>query len=255
MAAHKPPKYRVVFQDEGKFIGRGDSQYGTVQTFIKANSSASPYCVPNELICGEIARFLRLPVPPLGIVRSTASGKEPLFASLRFSEDVKPGVDALRCVEKLPSLCAGVLVFDIFVANEDRHDQNLAPDSRSNPKFLYVFDHDVALFGWKAQGGIQRMETLQDRLGVTGSTVTGGNRHCFIDLVSRERDLLDWIEKVRTIPEWFIKGVCEEGIGLGISADEAKAATQFLKYRRNELDSLVRKHKEEFKAVQKWGLL
>jgi hypothetical protein len=214
----------------------------------------SPYCVPNELICGEIGRFLRLPVPPFGVVHSTVEKSTPLFASMRFAEDARRGIDPERCIEEFPGWCAGVLMFDILVANEDRHDENLAVDSRSNPKSLYVFDHDTALFGWKSGEGIQRLERLRDRLGVSGGTVTGGNRHCFLDLVSNADDLRQWLDRITTIPEWFIRAVCKEAVGVGISAKEAAAAEEFLKGRRHQLDCIIRKHKGEFKAVRQWGL-
>jgi hypothetical protein len=247
------PKYRVVFEEDPRFVGRGDGRYGDVSTFVKACSDVSPYCVPNELICGEIGRFLRLPVPPFGIVSSTTD-KNPLFASMRFAQDRPPGVDPERCVERFPWLCAGVLLLDIFVANEDRHDENLAADSRSNPKQLYVFDHDVALFGWKSGGAIERLGLLRDRLGVSGSPVTRGNRHCFLDLVSNVDHMREWIQRISTIPEWFIDAVCREAVGTGVSAKEAAAGADFLKGRRYQMDSIIRNFQSEFKAVRDWGL-
>src|SRR5450755_2777660 len=104
MAKPRRPKFGVVFEEDGPVVGRGDGRYGDVSTFIKACSDVSPYCVANELICGELGRFLRLPVPPLGIVHSTTDKKQALFASMRFATDARPGVDPERCVEKFPSL-------------------------------------------------------------------------------------------------------------------------------------------------------
>jgi hypothetical protein len=254
MAKPKRPKYRVVYQEEEQVVGRGDGRYGTVQTFLKACSNTSPYCVPNELICGEIGRFLRLPIPPLGIVDSTVGHPRHLFASLRFAEEVRPGVNPERCVASLPSLCAGVLAFDILIANEDRHDENLAVDSMSKPKTLYVFDHDVALFGWDKGGGKQRLTRLFTRLGVSGGTQTKGNRHCFLDLINSAEHLLHWVERIRTIPTWFIAEICREAVGLGIDTGEADAAIEFLKYRRNSMDTIIQKQRAQFKAIHDWGL-
>lgn len=44
--------------------GRG---LGYAQAWHRGKSERSPYAVPNEYICGELGRFLRLPVPPFAI--------------------------------------------------------------------------------------------------------------------------------------------------------------------------------------------
>src|SRR3990170_1752400 len=52
-----------------------------------------------------------------------------------------------RCCAALPQICSGILLFDLLVANSDRHVGNLKVDDPDNPLEIDVFDHDRALFG------------------------------------------------------------------------------------------------------------
>jgi hypothetical protein len=114
----------------------GASVSGTRHVYLRAvakqnNPNGSAYCIPNELICGEIGRFIGLPIPPVAIV-SLPDGK-PYVASLDFNltGHEPPPVDVDACVRLLPSLSTGLLLFDIWVANPDRHNGNFAVDFES----------------------------------------------------------------------------------------------------------------------------
>jgi hypothetical protein len=179
-----------------------------------------------------------------------------MIASFRFSGDFPPGIAPEHCVANLADLCSGILLFDILIANDDRHDGNLASDSRSNPKNMMVFDHDNALFGSKRNDGVARLNRLENRLGISGGTVPQGNRHCLLDVIDTARFFRKWIHRISCIPDWLIEEICKEARGTGIGAAEANAAEGFLKRRRNTLDGIVRNHRGEFRAVkaQEWGL-
>ena len=61
--------YRLVSVGNQLGIGVAGSHYLTISAVGKQNVANAPYCIPNELICGELGRFLRLPAPPLGVVK------------------------------------------------------------------------------------------------------------------------------------------------------------------------------------------
>ena len=75
--------YRLLAYGRQVGIGVAGASYVTLSAVAKTNCSAAPYCVPNELICGELGRTLRLPVPPLGVI--IRPGDSPLIASLDFN--------------------------------------------------------------------------------------------------------------------------------------------------------------------------
>jgi len=151
--------YRIITVGRQLGVGVAGSHFLEVSAVAKKNTARLPYCVPNELICGEIGRFLRLPVPPCGIVRSDVSRKDVWFASLDFTSagDTPPPADARQCAKRLPDLVTGILCFDILVANTDRHCGNMAFESRNLR--MHIFDHSHALFGCagSGQGRVSRL--------------------------------------------------------------------------------------------------
>ena len=56
-------------------------------------------------------------------------------------------------LQRLPDVCTGIVLFDVLIANCDRHDDNLVVDNDIAPREIYVYDHDIALFGYWAGGG------------------------------------------------------------------------------------------------------
>jgi hypothetical protein len=236
--------------------GVNDSWILTSQSIGKANSDVSPYLIANELICANIATFLRLPVPPFALMRKSRTEKG-MFASLSFgSKDPTPD-DAVpsHCIRCLPELCAGVLLFDVLIANPDRGVHNLKVDDPFNPKLLHVYDHERALFGWKAGSGKKRLQRLWDKLGVLGNSGSGYelNRHCFLDEIKTANHFPQWADRIRQIPVWFIKDVCSESVGLGITSAYAEVAFDFLRHRAQRIGQLILKNKAEFPLVKDWG--
>lgn len=168
--------YRIESMGRQLGIGVAASRYVNLSAVAKENVSAAPYCIPNELICGELGRFLRLPVPPFGIVSQTSGGVR--FASLDFNlaGNALPPVDIANCLRILPSLSAGLLLFDIWVANCDRHAANFSVDFLATPPQMNIFDHSHALFGYATGQGQSRLLVLMDRLGISWTRIINSHR-------------------------------------------------------------------------------
>ncbi len=221
----------------------------------KENSNDSPYLLANEWICGNIGQFLRLPIPPFGLVRPGPSRKG-MFVSWKYGsrstlpDDAKPD----KCFENDPETCTGILLFDVLVANSDRHDSNLKVDDPNNPQEIYVFDHDHALFGAIGEDGISRLNSLEKRVAVSGGSVTGENRHCLIDVVTTSEHFGMWVDRIYSIPENFIRLVCNEAVGLPITKQEAEVACHFLRERKEHLADIILENKDEFSSIRDWGL-
>lgn len=239
--------------------GVNDAWVLTSESIAKENGESSPYLIPNELVCGHIANFLRLPVPPFALMRNGYSRKG-MFASLRFNRsngDAFPDdVNWETLVGCRRRLCTGILLFDVLVANEDRHRGNIQVDRPHDPRVVRIFDHDRALFGCFANSGEARLRNLRDRLGISGGSLTGGNRHCLLDRMDSNEHFREWFDRIESIPDWFIDDVCGEVISLGARRSEADAAADFLKYRKRNLPGIVHNHRAEFTAIPAnvWGL-
>jgi hypothetical protein len=267
MATPKPIKffYRALFKPDSLDVFEGfDRDFdwkgkalGYTQAWHRRSWAESPYAVYNEFICAELGRAIRLPVPPFAITYSQEVGKRkiPLFSSLdfNFQRSKLPPVIPDICVAHLPQLCAGVLAFDIFVANQDRHDENLLVDRGSKPREMHVYDHDQALLGGHshAQRGSERLSLLRDRLGITGGPVTGGNKHVFLPHIKTCEYLYAWAEQIREIPTWFIKSVCLEAKRHGLDNKLANETNDFLQHRRDKIVGIIDANRGSF-SIDDW---
>lgn len=238
-------------------VGQGVSGtlHVTMAAFAKPNGPNAPYCVPNEIICAGLAKLIFLPVPPSGTAAHPAT-KEPMFVSLDFNltGSALPPIDPIDAVAKLPKLCAGLVLFDAWVANCDRHRGNVSVDTSSSPPQMSVFDHSHALFGYTPGGGVARLTELRDRLGLTGGSKTKGNRHCLLDALASDAHFLHWLTRIKEVPRFQIEEVCATATDGGATPDELAAAVDFLVHRRDTLSGIVNAHQAEFKGVKQWSL-
>ena len=250
--------YRAQFKqdDTGAFVmpGADGRVSGSVPAWHRENvAESSPYCIPNELICATLGAFLKLPIPPFSI---TYYNNKPYFSSLHFDptdKDRQPPIKPAICAERFAWLCTGIIFFDILVANEDRHDQNLAADSVGDPKALVVYDHDQALFGGGGNlCGVERLTVLRDRLGVTGRAPTGGNECCLLKAIRTVEFFDEWRYRVQDIPEWFIRETCREAVGIGLTRPEANAAADFLVHRRDYLTTIIKNNATSLPLISGW---
>jgi hypothetical protein len=245
----------VADQMRAKSDGVNDGYWLTTESYSKANSDESPYCVANEWICGRIAQYLCLPIAPFAILKPPR--QRPYFASLGMTpnrmapENGEPAV----CMERFPDTCTGVLVFDILIANSDRQYRNVKVDTPGDPTWMRILDHERALLGCMPKDGKALLGSLWRRLGVSGGAVSLGTRHIYLDLVDNSELLFKWVLRVKSIPEWYIDHACEYAESTGINKSEQKAAARFLKYRKQHIDSLIVEHKDHFTGMKFWGYL
>lgn len=130
---------------------------------------------------------------------------------------------------------------------------NLVVDNVSNPREMCVFDHDQALFGGGFPlKGVERLEVLRDRLGVSGSDVSNGNRHCLLDVLNTNRFFDKWLDRFYSMPSWFIEETCQSAEGYGIGNRESRAAVEFLKYRKSNLEEIIRINQDSFRGITSW---
>ena len=213
------------------------------------------YLMANEWIAANLAHFLRLPVPPFSLLRKR-SRSTAMFASYSFEGDTTPSdVRPEECFREFPDLCTGILVFDVFIANCDRHCGNVKVDRPGHPRRIYIIDHDHALFYVLPGEGVERLRSLDGRLGITGGSVTGQNRHIFLDVIDTTEHLGKWIDRVGDIRKWFIEDVCEAIVGIGVRRREINEVKRFLIERTQSIGSLISQHRTEFPRISDWPLI
>jgi hypothetical protein len=248
--------YQAVFYEDAsgiqKLPGVSGRAGGYAPAYHRENTEVSPFCIPNELISAALGTFLGLPIPPFTV---THFNRRAYFSSLNFNPDKHdlPRILADICITRFPRLCTGILFFDVLIANEDRHDENVAVDNVADPKQIVVYDHERAMFGGTGSlSGLERLHALKDRLGITGGPVTGGTRSCFLTAINTLEYFNEWRLRVLDIPDWFIEDICNAAVGLGIDKSEAREAKEFLVYRKRNIVRIIQSCGDLNPAIAEW---
>lgn len=222
--------------------GASGARYCTMEGVAKLNTSTAPYTVANEFICGRLALLVGLPTPP-GVITRTDED-EVAFVALRFGDkgELPPPVIPAEVVHDNPLAAAGIVVFDCWVLNGDRHEGNLAYEQGSLP--LLMFDHSHALFGPKE--GVPRLEQYAGKPLVAG---------CLHTELEKGAELDDWCERIAAIDNRVIRDLMEQMADVSaISNDEATKGCKFLIDRKDNLRDLIRTDVSKFPNIRQWGL-
>lgn len=211
----------------------------------------------NEYICAALGTLIGLPIPPFAMLeKRDATKRESLwFASLSYLKDGEnlPPIIPSKVYEHLPKICAGVAVFDLWIANTDRHDGNLSFDPNASPKRLNVFDHSHALFGIE---GPTRLAKLVHRFTLLEAAESGAFRHCLLDQLADSGDFDNWINRIIGLPNYQITDACRNAASLGLITDaERRLVLDFLLRRRRVLGDLIDTNMHEFPNITSHPLL
>jgi len=95
---------------------------------IAKTNDASEFTIANELICARIGQTIGLPVPSGVLAEDAAKRLYYLSLDVSFEGKALPPVIPAEFATQEPWLAAGVVVFDVFIANGDRNRANLSRD-------------------------------------------------------------------------------------------------------------------------------
>lgn len=219
----------------------GDGVTGALYVFVagvaKQSSTPHPYIVANELLCNRLARAILLPVPPGFLLERDG---EPCYASLDFnlSGEQLPPANVPRLVNEKPRVAAGIVAFDIWIVNGDRHRRNIAYDTVQSK--VHVYDHSHAFFQYP--DGRQRLRQNEDRLGLNG--------HCVAAELNTLAYVEEWINRIRAIPQYYVEEAVKDATDAGLPEGEVDFCVEFLLDRRDRLAGLVDSNRSDFPNVR-----
>lgn len=225
------PSMRAIFEalTWGDWVDEGDSapRYCTLGGVAKTVDAGMPYLAVNEYVCAELGRVVGLPAVPGVVVKDKALTG---FVSLRFGpkgEKPPPGIPGLL-VREQPELTAGIVAFDCWISNTDRHSHNFAYSVTS--KRAHLFDHDRALF---STVGAKRLLDKRDEHGLES--------HEIAQAMVSSQHLLSWATSIGSIPERSLRlAIDEMETGDLLTKEDGSALLRFLLHRRDHLRDLLR---------------
>ena len=221
-------------------VGQGvsDACFVGISGVAKTNSAREPNIVAAELIAARLGQAILLPIPPAFIVDRDG---EPWFTSLDFNlaGEALPPVNGGAAVDRFPDICAGIVVFDAWIMNEDRHCRNLACHTASGR--LQVFDHSRALMPHRDQ---------REFAANNGDNLAIGSNHCLAAHLVDELGFTEWIRRIQEIPTFYIRQVLKDAVTVGLRSHNVNFFFHLLLERRNRLRQLLKDHRSSFPALQ-----
>ncbi len=146
-------------------------------------------------------------------------------------------------------------MFDIFIANPDRHEGNLKTDDPDQPTIVQLFDHDHALFGHnKGQGSARLDKVRQGSLGLFSGLKNNNDFHKLAAHISTSDHFHHWIQRISVVSDLAIHDTVDEARDLGISASEIADCKEFLCERKRSLGDVLKRHRSFFPQITDWGL-
>lgn len=241
------PATRYKIWQTGGPVGEGATQsiyvgtHGIAKTFTDRN----PYIVANELICSRLAQAILLPVPPGFVIDREGV---PYFASMNFNlagEDLPP-VQGANVVRDQPRIAWGIVLFDVWVLNRDRHNRNIAHDTNQN--WVQIFDHSHA-FLWDNQEVNTHLEANVGNLGI-GAV----GQHCLAGHLENTEHVQEWIHRIGAVPSFYINELVESAVEVGLPHEAWEHCAQFLLGRRDNLLNLVKGEPAHFPSIDREAL-
>ncbi|WP_254508323.1 HipA family kinase [Anatilimnocola floriformis] len=151
----------------------------------------------------------------------------------------KADISAILCDDKL---ACGIIVFDSWILNADRHNKNISYDDETQQTF--IFDHGAAIYSAdddSPTGQRTEMEKNRNRLGI--------GAHCLKEIKSL-RWFDHWYNKLLRIPDEFIRDTVKTATTVGLPSEDESFVADFLLERRVRLyDFFYKDHKYHFPKV------
>jgi hypothetical protein len=234
----------------GDQVNASDVWVASADVYAKrANPTPPPYDIVNEYVCGELAKLIRLPVPP-SFIGTRMRDSQLYFCSPSFNlsgENSAP-VDCSLVASREPSIVSGVLLFDIWVANTDRHNENLSFRRQGVGARVDIFDHSHALFR-----EADSLEIHEGKLGITKER-PHYNRHCLLDYITTDVHFDKWLNRIQAVSNDALQEILAEAVELGLPRLLADRGLEFLRSRRDTLRDVVKANRHEFRGISQWSL-
>jgi hypothetical protein len=215
-------------------------------------SLPSRFIVANEYISAKMGTYLGLPIPPFALLQQKGTNPQVWFGSLdyRLTGESLPQIDPETFVEEFPNISTGIILFDIWIANSDRHEGNLNVDRSAQKPRVNVFDHSHSLF---LAEGAKRLERLADHAGITASADPGATGHCLIEHLGTDAHFDAWLDRIEDAPRFLIRQACRDVVEVELlSSDEGDRVEKFLTSRQRRIGGIVEENEGSFPKIA-WG--
>ena len=212
-----------------------EKRYVGITTIAKRDRQ-SPYGVFNELVCMRLAQLIGLPVP-IGMTLERDGNVYFASCHLLAAGGEMPKADLQRFVTDRPADACGITVFDAWIANADRHDENMWYDYYSDGGQFVLFDHGRALLNGS---GRVHMSSNESRLGIRLDPP------CLSFHMRSFTSFSHWVGLIQQVPTAAIFAATREAATVGVDVTLAEECATWFSARRDRLPELFRGSSDDF---------
>jgi hypothetical protein len=238
-------KYRLV--QAASAVRRVDTnliQWDIAVHSVAKTDSNHPYLVANEFIAFRLGELLGLPVVHgvalTGLPESNRRDGKPeelYWSSLSVGEDLPDGLAKLVWSGN-PSMAAGAIAFDAWIANPDRYARNFTYDEESNE--LLLFDHADCLCN---RFGPSYLRTRRRKLGFESVNAIANEATSLTQVVP-------WVAKIQAIPAEAIRSIVQVAQELGLAPQHVEELTTELVFRQKHLMYMLSANRADFPRLE-----
>lgn len=246
--AKREQKHGVGYFDVAQWGARIEDSSGGVShlrlnAFARQNTPERPFAVANDFIASSLGVATGLPVPPGTLVGVYGGGYN--YASLAFGDrgDKPPPLIPPRFCEERPWEACGIIAFDHWIHNTDRHDGNIGylPEVA-----VAVFDHDLAL--------LNETKTTGDAIALLAqSQDTPVKYHCLPPHLKDVSHFGEWFDRINSVTRREIRrSVAAAYSAELVNAELRDSLVAFLEHRQTRISSFVEQTRDQYQNVESW---
>lgn len=181
-----------------------------------------------EWIASRLALAIGLPTPTGQVGRLTDGRNTWVSLLVQLSGQTPAPPDPAAVVAAEPRLAAGTFIFDVWIYNADRHDENILYHPGIG---LWLIDHDQSLLGPHLSDPRSIVPTVRAKPIPS---------HVFRTESLLTEHITAWIRLIQGLPLSVVNSIIDTGYRAGIyNAHYGDATRQFLRYRSANLPELV----------------
>ncbi|MGN5389399.1 hypothetical protein [Streptomyces sp. JL7001] len=214
-----------------------------LMAYARPTDPDSPYCVVNDAVSTRLGLAMGVDVPQGGLIKlGTGYG----FYSAGFGEQGKrpPPADLEALASERPWETTGIIVFDQWISNRDRHDENVAYLPSLG---VAAIDHDQALFGACPPGdGATSLEQSKD-LRV--------KQHPFAEHLTTDAYFEQWIARAKSVTHEELRRAVWSCVDAELlNRSDAETLMSFLQHRQRSVGRFIEESHSEFAKIVAWTL-
>lgn len=221
----------------------GSDTVSTVRigAFARRNTPDRPHGVVNDYVASALGMAIGLPVPPGLLVQVGNTGYGYVSMQFGVKGDALPPVIFPQFAAERTWEAWGVIAFDQWVYNTDRHNGNLAHLPQVG---VSVFDHDLALLA-RASGDIAKVlrEHRDEEL----------KKHALPPHMDDSKFMESWCERIagiRTAEITRIVHACKHA--KLIDDPVADELVQYIDHRKAKVREYIHRTKSEYVKISEW---